>query len=115
MLWPEDMPAASTVSLSANDDLVPCDLVRAQMEASPKGANVLVHPTAGHGKQQYVACASSTQVVPQPYSMVMSLPGSHGLYNQSFIHSFTTMMPPYALAEHQDDWTCEISWQQCQR
>ena len=43
------MPAASTVSLSANDDLVPCELVHAQLKAAPNGAKVLVHPTAGHG------------------------------------------------------------------
>ena len=49
MLWPEDMPQATTVSLSANDDLVPKDLVVAQLEASPLPANVIVHPTAGHG------------------------------------------------------------------
>ena len=49
MLWPEDMPQATTVSLSAYDDLVPKDLVLAQLEASPLPANVLVHPTAGHG------------------------------------------------------------------
>ena len=57
MLWPEDMPQATTVSLSAYDDLVPADLVKAQLEASPLPANVLVHPTAGHGgyllDQQY--------------------------------------------------------------
>lgn len=49
MLWPEDMPAASTVSLSAHDDLVPCELVHAQLKAAANGAKVLVHPTAGHG------------------------------------------------------------------
>ena len=49
MLWPEDMPQATTVSLSANDDLVPRDLVLAQLEASPLPANVILHPTAGHG------------------------------------------------------------------
>lgn len=57
MLWPEDMPQATTVSLSANDDLVPRDLVVAQLEASPLPAKVMVHPTAGHGgyllDQQY--------------------------------------------------------------
>ena len=49
MLWPEDMPASCTVSLSANDDLVPCELVHAQLKAATNGAKVLVHPTAGHG------------------------------------------------------------------
>lgn len=49
MLWPEDMPQATTVSLSANDDLVPKDLVVAQLEASPLPAKIIVHPTAGHG------------------------------------------------------------------
>ena len=49
MLWPEDMPKATTVSLSAKDDLVPKDLVLAQLEASPLPAKVIVHPTAGHG------------------------------------------------------------------
>lgn len=49
MLWPEDMPAATTVSLSAKDDLVPCDLVHAQLKAAANDVKVLVHPTAGHG------------------------------------------------------------------
>lgn len=49
MLWPEDMPKATTISLSANDDLVPKDLVVAQLEASPLPVKVIVHPTAGHG------------------------------------------------------------------
>ncbi|DBA73278.1 hypothetical protein WJX77_005167 [Trebouxia sp. C0004] len=49
MLWPEDMPKATTISLSANDDLVPNDLVVAQLEASPLPVKVIVHPTAGHG------------------------------------------------------------------
>ena len=49
MLWPEDMPPATTISLSAHDDLVPRDLVLAQLEASPLPAKVMVHPTAGHG------------------------------------------------------------------
>ena len=49
MLWPEDMPQATTVSLSANDDLVPRDLVVAQLQASPLPAKVIIHPTAGHG------------------------------------------------------------------
>lgn len=57
MLWPEDMPQTTTVSLSANDDLVPKDLVVAQLKASPLPARVMVHPTAGHGgyllDQQY--------------------------------------------------------------
>ena len=49
MLWPEDMPKATTVSLSANDDLVPKDLVLAQLEASPLAIKIIMHPTAGHG------------------------------------------------------------------
>mmetsp|Transcript_17579 Transcript_17579/g.52802 ORF Transcript_17579/g.52802 Transcript_17579/m.52802 type:complete len:1028 (-) Transcript_17579:267-3350(-) len=51
MLWPEDMAGApSLVVLSARDDLVPFDLVRAQLAASKEcGVEVVVHPTAGHG------------------------------------------------------------------
>lgn len=49
MLWPEDMPAACTVSISANDNLVPFDLVRAQIKAAETSPKVIVHPTAGHG------------------------------------------------------------------
>ena len=49
MLWPQDMPKASTVSISANDSLVPFDLVRAQLQNASSGTKVLIHPTAGHG------------------------------------------------------------------
>lgn len=45
---PEDMPQATTISLSANDDLVPKGLIVAQLEASPLPVKVVVHPTAGH-------------------------------------------------------------------
>lgn len=49
MLWPEDMPEACTVSLSAKDSLVPFDLVHAQITAAAKDIKTIVHPTAGHG------------------------------------------------------------------
>ena len=37
------------MSLSAKDNLVPVDLVRAQLKAANNGAKVLMHSTAGHG------------------------------------------------------------------
>lgn len=49
MLWPEDMPAKAVLSLSAYDDLVPATLVMAHLEATQSPADVLFHPTAGHG------------------------------------------------------------------
>ena len=101
MLWPEDMPAASTISLSANDDLVPCDLVRAQMEASPKGAKVLVHPTAGHGEDQlsaYLPCLPSTLHVDA--SKLQILPARTGCLLGISLHGDTMPVNIPHLASH---------------
>ena len=49
MLWPEDMPAKAVLSVSANDDLVPADLVVAHLHSSKSQATLMYHPTAAHG------------------------------------------------------------------
>ena len=49
MLWPQDMPKATTVVFAQNDSLVPLDLAIAQMKASSLDAKLIVHPTATHG------------------------------------------------------------------
>ena len=49
MLWPQDMPKATTVVFAQNDSLVPLDLAVAQLKASPLDAKLIVHPTATHG------------------------------------------------------------------
>ncbi len=48
MLWPQDMPADRTlVMVSKNDDLVPGELVKKQLQTSGPGVTVWEHPTAG--------------------------------------------------------------------
>jgi hypothetical protein len=49
MLWPEDMPEATSIVMSGNDSLVPTDLAAAQLKASSSKASVILHPTAMHG------------------------------------------------------------------
>ena len=49
MLWPDDMPSRTLVALSHDDDLVPSPLVAAHLAAHAPAADVLYHPTAGHG------------------------------------------------------------------
>lgn len=49
MLWPEDMPHRSVVSLSVNDDLVPANLVAEHLHSTKSSAVVMTHPTAAHG------------------------------------------------------------------
>lgn len=49
MLWPEDMPAATVIALSHDDDLVPSPLVAAHLATAAPGVQVLYHPTASHG------------------------------------------------------------------
>ena len=49
MLWPEEMPAKSIVSVSANDDLVPAKLVAQHLRTAKSPAVVMTHPTAAHG------------------------------------------------------------------
>ncbi len=49
MLWPQDMPKATTVVFAQNDSLVPLDLAVAQLKASPLDVKLIVHPTATHG------------------------------------------------------------------
>jgi hypothetical protein len=48
-LWPEDMPDKVLVVLAHDDDLVPSPLVAAQLKEHNPDANVMYHPTAGHG------------------------------------------------------------------
>ncbi len=49
MLWPQDMPKATTVVFAQNDSLVPLDLAIAQLKVSPLDVKLIVHPTATHG------------------------------------------------------------------
>ncbi|DBA90114.1 TPA: hypothetical protein ACH3X1_003430 [Trebouxia sp. C0004] len=49
MLWPQDMPKATTVVFAQNDSLVPLDLAVAQLKASCLDVKLIVHPTATHG------------------------------------------------------------------
>lgn len=49
MLWPDDMPSKAVISVSANDDLVPAELVRAHLRATESSATVMLHPSAAHG------------------------------------------------------------------
>lgn len=49
MLWPEDMPPATVIALSHDDDLVPSPLVAAHLATAAPGVQVLYHPTASHG------------------------------------------------------------------
>ena len=49
MLWPDDMPQKSVVSVSAHDDLVPAKLVADHLRCVKSPAIVMTHPTAAHG------------------------------------------------------------------
>lgn len=49
MLWPEDMPQKSVISVSAHDDLVPAKLVARHLQSVKSPAKVITHPTAAHG------------------------------------------------------------------
>lgn len=49
MLWPDELPNPSVLVLSAQDDLVPSDLVCKQLANSPEHVQVLVHSKLGHG------------------------------------------------------------------
>lgn len=48
MLWPEEMPDATVVALSGNDDLVPSVQIERAMRVAGKG-RVLTHPQGVHG------------------------------------------------------------------
>ena len=55
MLWPQDMPADRTlVMVSKNDDLVPGELVKKQLQQSGPGVTFWEHPTAGKPRSQCV-------------------------------------------------------------
>ncbi|PRW60464.1 expressed protein isoform A [Chlorella sorokiniana] len=49
MLWPQDLPRRSLVVLSGCDDLVPSELVMAQLKLAGHPAKVMHHPDLGHG------------------------------------------------------------------
>ncbi len=49
MLWPQDMPKATTVVFAIKDPMVPLDMAIAQLKASDVDANIIVHPTCSHG------------------------------------------------------------------
>lgn len=48
-LWPQDLPRRALVVLSGEDDLVPSQLVLAQLKTSGHPATVMHHPDLGHG------------------------------------------------------------------
>jgi hypothetical protein len=48
-LWPEDMPEKVLVVLAEDDDLVPSQLVATQLKRHCSAAQIMHHPTAGHG------------------------------------------------------------------
>lgn len=48
-LWPQDLPRRALVVLSGEDDLVPSQLVLAQLKACGHPATVMHHPDLGHG------------------------------------------------------------------
>lgn len=49
MLWPHDLPAKSLVVVAGADDLVPAELVMAQLKMAGHPAKVLYHEDLGHG------------------------------------------------------------------
>jgi len=49
MLWPEELPERSLVILSGKDDLVPSEMVAAQLRESKHPAHVLYFEKLGHG------------------------------------------------------------------
>ena len=49
MLWPEELPERSLVILSGKDDLVPSEMVAAQLRESKHPAQVMYYEKLGHG------------------------------------------------------------------
>lgn len=49
MLWPEELPEKSVVILCGKDDLVPSEMVAAQLRESRHPAQVMYYDKLGHG------------------------------------------------------------------
>ena len=87
MLWPDELPPATILSLSHQDELVPCELVQRQMQRDLR--------PEGHGGGDMMPRALEVVVSPGEHGAFVMKPSLQDHLLQQYQLAINHVYPPY--------------------